>query len=1079
MRAPVQKKRPRGKGGMSGTASGPTAPQVPPAPQVPSVSPEEPAVHAAAAFAGPTAPSAPSAFPASVPPVVSAEARAASDPTLVPGGRPVRVRRRLVAGVAAVSLVVIAAGAPAILLASDDLTESQRLVTLAEVNRQAVTLAHSLADERDEVTAYIAAGREDQQGEKKDRREISGNGSARVDRQIDEIRGNVPADHADLGRDLAAVPSVRRTALTGKGSALEAYKAYTDIIAGLHALADDLAEKTPARAADAGRAPSALGLAVEQASATRGLLLAALSVPGPANEGPSFDPITGLPVEDEDDAKTEAARNVLSGAAQQARVRELAALADFDQAASSEARSRLSATVTGPEVKTAEAYLGRLTDQPELSEKDRKSNREKLESALSARIEQMRGAESALASSQVERLEQLRDDDVTDLELRIALLGGCLLVTIGISAAVARSLTRPLAVLRIGAARLAATPEAGEPVRFTGRNDEFAQVVRSLNTLHGKLLDLGARAERLDAERGELTATREELAAQRAELQQRAAEVTDQLEKMRLTVSHTFVNLALRTLGLVERQLGVIEKLEEREQDPDRLATLFKLDHMATVMRRHSENLLVLAGSEHGHSHPGPVPLVDVMRAAVSEIERYERITIQSLPPHAHVAGFAADDLSHLVAELLENATSFSPPDAQVQLSGWLLESGEVMLSVQDEGIGMTADRLDDLNAKLAAPERPGDLEPGLDGEGLGLRVAGLLSRRHGIRVQLREQKQGGIAAVVVLPQALLPTGPPTATPQSAPVPGGAPALNLPGSVAEANSNALPGRRPSAGDPLAGDPLVAAAEDAVRAAESDQPPAVGQEAVNEAAPAEPGTTIPAPRREPEPPFGPEPVIPAARQEQEPTAEADAGAFADEAERVFEPRPESVFDEVSGPGPEYVSDDVTGQASEPEYAYLSDDVPAHDDVPGNDAESGHDAEPEPAPTPETTLQVRLPHPSPEPDAHERVADAADRSDHADMTGGDAGEAVTDKGLPKRTPKVVAPAGAPQERPRSVDAEDLRRRLGGFHQGAKDGRRDVEAEFAEATGRTESAAPTGTTEQKAQSEDSGDTVEEARS
>ncbi|MFJ6636321.1 nitrate- and nitrite sensing domain-containing protein [Streptomyces sp. NPDC091376] len=1080
MRAPVQKKRPRGKGGMGGTeSSGPAAPQVPPAPQVPSASPEEPAAHAAAAFAGPPVPSAPSTFPASVPPVVTAEARAASDPTLVPGGRPVRVRRRLVAGVAAVSLVVIAAGAPAILLASDDLTESQRLVTLAEVNRQAVTLAHSLADERDEVTAYIAAGREDQQGEKKDRREISGSGSARVDRQIDEIRGNVPADHADLGRDLAAVPSVRRTALTGKGSALEAYKAYTDIIAGLHALADDLAEKTPARAADAGRAPSALGLAVEQASATRGLLLAALSVPGPANDGPSFDPITGLPVEDEDDAKAEAARNVLSGAAQQARVRELAALADFDQAASSEARSRLSATVTGPEVKTAEAYLGRLTDQPELSEKDRKSNRGKLESALSARIEQMRGAESALASSQVERLEQLRDDDVTDLELRIALLGGCLLVTIGISSAVARSLTRPLAVLRIGAARLAATPEAGEPVRFTGRNDEFAQVVRSLNTLHGKLLDLGARAERLDAERGELTATREELAAQRAELQQRAAEVTDQLDKMRRTVSHTFVNLALRTLGLVERQLGVIEKLEEREQDPDRLATLFKLDHMATVMRRHSENLLVLAGSEHGHSHPGPVPLVDVMRAAVSEIERYERITIQSLPPHAHVAGFAADDLSHLVAELLENATSFSPPDAQVQLSGWLLESGEVMLSVQDEGIGMTADRLDDLNAKLAAPERPGDLEPGLDGEGLGLRVAGLLSRRHGIRVQLREQKQGGIAAVVVLPQALLPTGPPTATPQPAPVPGGAPALNLPGSVAEANSNALPARRPSAGDPLAGDPLVAAAEDAVRAAESEQPGAVDQEAVNEPAPAEPGRTIPAPRREPEPPFGPEPVVPAARQEPQPTAEAEAGAFADAAERVSGPGPEYVSDEVSGPGPEYVSgqvsgprpeyasDDVSGQVSEPEYAYPSDDVP------------GHDAEPEPAPTPETTLQVRLPHPAPEPDAHERVADAAGHSDHADMTGGDAGEAVTDKGLPKRTPKVVAPAGAPQERPRSVDAEDLRRRLGGFHQGAKDGRRDVEAEFAEATGRTESSAPAGTTEQKAQSEDSGDTVEEARS
>lgn len=1130
MRAPVQKKRPRGKGSMGSTASsGPVAPQVPPSPAIPSATSD-----------GRTS----GGHPAPVPPVFtepSAEARAASDPTLLPGGRPVRVRRRLVAGVAAVTLTVAAAGAPAVLLASNDLTESQRLVTLAELNRQAVTLAHSLADERDEVTAYIAAGREDQQGDKKDRREISGNRSARVDRQIDEIRGNVPADHADLRRDLGGVNSVRRTALTGKGTALEAYKAYTDIIEGLHALADELAEKTPARAAEATRAPAALGLAVEQASATRGLLLAALSVPGPANDGPSFDPITGLPVEDEDDAKTEAARNVLSAAAQQARVRELAALADFDQAASTAARGRLTGTVTGPDVKTAEAYLARLTDQPELSEKDRKSSRAKLESSLSARIEQMRGVESALASAQVERLEQLRDDDVTALELRIALLGGCLVVVVGISAAVARSLTRPLAVLRIGAARLAGAPEGEEPMRFTGRNDEFAQVVRSLNTLHGKLVDLAARSRHLDAERGELTAAREEFAAQRAELQERTAEVTEQLDKLRRTVGHTFVNLSLRTLGLVERQLGVIEGLEEREQDPERLATLFKLDHMATVMRRHSENLLVLAGAEHGHSHPGPVPLVDVMRAAVSEIERYERVTIQSLPPHAHVAGFAADDLSHLVAELLENATSFSPPDAQVQLSGWLLESGEIMLSVQDEGIGMAPDRLEELNERLASTERADDLDPGEGGEGLGLKVAGLLARRHGVRVQLREQKGGGIAAVVVLPQGLLPEGAATATRQTAPVPGAGPAVNLPGSVAEANSNALPGRRAAVGDPL-----VAAAEKAVHDAGVDEPqgaPVVpgprqspeaqpdsqslefrpdsaseagtggaaeaaagtgaaigtesgtgtgtgtGTDVATEAGtgtgtgPTTSGTGVHEPASGTEPggvDAGPAP------ERSSFAPEGGAGGFApgtpeaDPLPGAHEPAPErSPFappsDAPTGFRPE------AGGASAEEHAYTGE--PAH-----TDADAGG-----PAPSAsETTLQVRLPHAAPEPDAHERsgvaaapvpthggnAADGEDVPGHGTPEGeaaasaAEATEPVTDKGLPKRTPKVVAPLGAPKERRRSVDAEELRRRLGGFHQGAKDGRRDVEAELADTT-------RTHGTEQKSQSEESGDTVEEAHS
>ncbi|MDQ0940811.1 signal transduction histidine kinase [Streptomyces sp. V1I1] len=910
-----------------------------------------------------------------------------------PAPRVVRVRSRLVAGVAAVSLVVIAAGAPGVLATSAELTESQDLVTLAALNRQAVTLAHSLADERDEVTAYIAAGRDDQKGDKDDRREISASRSTRVDRQIDEIRGAIPGDHAELRRDLSAVPSVRRTALTGKGTAMEAYRAYSAVIANLHALADELADKTPPRAA-AGTVPqslrpggtpsslrssAALGLAVEQASATRGLLLAALSVPR-KESSPSFDPVTGLPVQDEggDDGESDRTRNELSAAAQQSRVRELAALADFDQAAGKDARDSLAATVTGSEVKAAERYLARLTDQPELSSADRKSNREKLESSLTARIEQMRGVESSLAAERTERFEQLRDDDVTALEIRIALLGGLLIVAIGVSAAVARTLTRPLAVLRIGAARLAAAPEVEEPVRFTGRNDEFAQVVRSLNTLHDKLRDLGVRAERLDSDRGDLADARDALAAEvaagRAELQAHTHQLTAELERLRNTVQHTFVNLSLRTLGLVERQLGVIEKLEEREQDPERLATLFKLDHMATVMRRHSENLLVLAGAEHGQGHASPVPLIDVLRAAVSEIERYERVIIQSLPPHAQVAGFAADDLSHLIAELLENATSFSPPDAQVELSGWLLESGEVMLSVQDTGIGMTAGRMAELNARLEDPDAY-ETQAGRDGEGLGLRVAGLLAARHGVRVQLREQKQGGIAAVVVLTQALLPTGPPAAETHTVPVAGtvGTPTQHLPGSVAEANSNALPGSSRRI------DPLVVAAEQAIRAAEPDVHERMADGDPESTGVDEATFAMRLPESVAEEPVAEEPVA------EEPVAEEPVAEMELEPAAGFEPV----------------------------------------------------AEPEP---------VEEPRP--------------------------AWERVTDKGLPKRTPKVVKPAAAPSERAGSVDADALRRRLGGFHQGAKDGRRDAEAEIAEIADQTETDAGTEAAE-------AGDTVEEARS
>ncbi|MFD4019847.1 sensor histidine kinase [Streptomyces sindenensis] len=1027
--------------------------------------------------------------------------------------RTVRVRSRLVAGVAVVGVIVVAAGTPAVLGASADLTESQRLVTLAELNQQAVTLGHSLADERDAVTAYIAAGR----AEEGDGDEGAKNRAARttrVDQQIDEIH---EAASAALRRDLSTVASLRRTALTGKGSALEAHRAYSDLIAKLHGIAAELAEKTPPRAADATRAPLTLGGASEQASATRGLLLAALAVPSPEPTAPQTDPFTGLPVQTQDEGATRADRDrdALSAAAQQARVRELAALADFDQAADPAARDKLSATVTGPEVNDAEKYLTRLTDRPELSEAERGVSPQKLEAALSARVDRMRSVESALTTGQVRHLEGLRDDDVTALELAIALLGGCFLLAVGVSTAVARTLTQPLAVLRIGAARLAEDPSSAEPVRYTGRNDEFAQVVRSMNALHGRLTelhqDLGGRVESLTAERSGLIKSREALAEQRTELQERTAELTTQLGQLKNTVHHTFVNLSLRTLGLVERQLGVIEGLEEREQDPERLATLFKLDHMATVMRRHSENMLVLAGAEHGHGHAGPIPLVDVARAAVSEIERYERVTIQSLPPHAQIAGFAADDLSHLLAELLENATSFSPPDSHVELSGWLLESGEVMLSVSDEGIGMSTVRMDELNARLADPASFEVGEQNADGAGLGLQVTSLLAARHGVRVQLREQKGSGVTAVVVLPQALLPKTLPAATPPAVQLPGEAPTLNLPGSVAEANSNALPSRSPQSAAPSES---AAPSDSAVDAEDT------------------PATPVPVPADAEPGPADADPMIAAAER----TIRENAASGSAASENADESR------EAADVPPGEQAQDAQQPVTEAESAA------------GKDAESGADSDAEAyvetdvetavETDSEITLQVRLPKPPAAPaaeaaptadpyaigpDRHERPADtgpgdqdpdgpAFRPAPHAEAAGapGAPGTAepaaapaetvpgprrpeagrVTDKGLPKRTPKVVRPDGSASApgRTGSLDRDALRRRLGSFHQAAKEGRRDVEAEIAETggiavagpggvpTGRTGHQSTTAHVTSAAQdtgNEETGDTVEEARS
>ncbi|MGW6735999.1 sensor histidine kinase [Streptomyces sp. NPDC055013] len=908
-----------------------------------------------------------------------------TDATPAGKGRSTHVRNRLIVAVAVVAAAIAGAGVPSVVAASGQLHDSQELVTLAAQTEDALTLAHSLADERDEVTTYVAAGRPKSKAPSEQR-------SARVDRQVEELRAD-PDAPASLHDDLDGIGALRRGALTGKSTALEAHNAYSATITELHRLAERLAEQMPPRAGSGAYALAELDSAVQQAAATRGLLLAALSVPTTTET--VIDPVTGVPTTRETSSDADAKqRAALSAAAQQARLRSDAAVADFRDSAPKTARSSYDSTVTGPEIGTAERYLAALTDQATLSDRDLATDAGRVEAALSARVDMMRGVESALYDRRTKALEQLRDDDVTALEIRIAILGALMLLAVGVATGMARSLTRPLAVLRLGSARLAHAedPAAQEPVKFTGRRDEFAQVVDSVNALHAHALALHERIGTLESDRKHLVGQRQKMADAREELRTELAESAAQLDRLRDSIGSTFVNLALRTLGLVERQLAVIEGLEEREQDPERLATLFKLDHFATVMRRHSENLLVLAGTEHVQQHAGPVPLVDVVRAAVSEIERYERVRIAALPPHAHVAGFAADDLSHLLAELMENATSFSPPDLPVEISGWLLESGEVMLSVQDEGIGMTGERMSRLNSRLADfdPENSYDQE-GDEGLGLGLYVVARLAHRHGVRVQLREQKQGGVAAVAVLPGGLLAAAPPAAVPSDTPHHTGAHTFSLPGADAEANSNVLPGRGKG------GDPLVALAERAVRGAGD------AGTAVRETGDAE------------------EPV---------------RRAVAPEAEREREHPAETTMEllipaQATGEEPPAAAEPVAVEPAAADSEDAPQGPPAPDDATEGEAEA----------------------------VHERVPDEAD-------------EPVTDKGLPKRTPKITAPAQAPRPRTGTVDADALRRRLGGFRQGAAAGYRDVQAEIAEHTGQnpapsTETEAATGGTAEEASS------------
>ncbi|MGW6687886.1 nitrate- and nitrite sensing domain-containing protein [Streptomyces sp. NPDC054961] len=912
----------------------------------------------------------------------------------LPAGRRVRVRSRLVIGVAVAGLAVLGAGAPAVLSASADLKDSQHLVNLAEQSRQTLTLAHLLGDERDAVTEYVAKGRPGAaQSAVRDR-------AAGTDRQLAEVRSE--ADE-ELARTLGRVRAVRTEAVDGKGSALAAHQSYSGVIAELLAPGGRLAELTPPRAEDAlvtARPLAPLDQAVEQASATRGLLLAGLSVP-------RGDQAPGSAVVDE-----------LTTAAQRARVREQGALDDFARAARPDVRQTLAATVTGPEVKTADDYLKRLTDRPTLSAADRKLDAGTVGSSLTARVDRMRSVEATLAAQRATALATLRDDDVTALEGLLAFLGVLFLVTVGVATAVARSLTRPLSVLRRGAARLA-TPEGSvEPVRFTGRNDEFAEVVRHLNAVRDQTVSLHTRIAGLDADRRRLIGRNEALATGREALEDELAQLRAGQEEHRRVMSATSVSLSLRTLGLVERQLEVIEELESQEQCPDRLSTLFKLDHLATVMRRHNENLLVLAGQEHGHGQGAAVPMVDVMRAAVSEIERYERVDLGVLPSYTQVAGHAADDISHLLAELLENATTFSPPDVKVKVSGRLLDSGDVVLSVVDEGIGVAGDRLEALNARLVAPEAYDEEPESEHGLGLGLYVAGRLAARHAVTAELRAPEHGGTEALVVVPAALLPPTPPASPVHALGTPGGY-ALHLPGVVAEANENTIPSRlrereqggaqaTADAATPLPAEPAPAQAS-APEAAPEREPAAVSV----------PGPAVAA---EPEPVAVPEPAA-------EPVV-----AVEPEPELVAATEPEPVHEAVSAPAEELLAR-VVPEAAPAAFEPPAGQLPPADQVFRVPAAAEVPAEQVFRVPPQAQAQAPVP--------------AEQASALQDPAGESAQEPLTDKGLPKRTPRVVA-AGREDDAPaapRRVDADELRRRLGGFYRGAQDGRRVVEAELSQ--------------------------------
>ena len=303
-----------------------------------------------------------------------------------------------------------------------------------------------------------------------------------------------------------------------------------------------------------------------------------------------------------------------------------------------------------------------------------------------------------------------------------------LLLVALVSTIVARSLIRPLRKLRADALDVA--------------GNRLPEMVRRLSQSEGA--DEGVEIEPIG-----VTSTDEigEVARAFDQVHREAVRLAADEAMLRGNLNAMFINLSRRSQSLIERQLSLIDSLEQSEQDSGRLSSLFRLDHLATRMRRNSENLLVLAGHEVTRRWSQPVPLVDVLRAAISEIEQYERVVL-NVQPGIVVVGQAVNDAVHLVAEIVENATAFSPEDTQVYVSGQPLSSGGVLLDITDNGVGISDQEMSHANWRLDNP-------PVVDvavSRRMGLFVVGRLAARHGIRVRLRHAQTGGLTALIWLP---------------------------------------------------------------------------------------------------------------------------------------------------------------------------------------------------------------------------------------------------------------------------------------------------------------------------------------
>jgi HAMP domain-containing protein len=406
--------------------------------------------------------------------------------------------------------------------------------------------------------------------------------------------------------------------------------------------------------------------------------------------------------------------------------------AQFDANATEAEHEFREETVAGPEVERVEKFVDQALKPTSATAPKLGIEPSFWFDAMSVKLDRMRTVEERLSADVIATSAAVKQGADRRALLYSLLLAVALVLAVALTLITARSLIRPMR-------RLEAAAEETATQRLPG-------VVQRLQD--GEQVDLQAEsAPPIEVH------SRDEighLAEAFNSVHRVAVRVAGREAALRRSVGDMFLNLARRSQSLIERQLEVIDELEVDGSEAEVQAGLGELDHLATRMRRNAENLIILSGSEPARRWRGPISLTEIVRASIGEVKEHTRVELLPLD-EVQLAGHAAADVMHLLAELIENAVTFSAPGTKALVAGQPLPAG-YLLEIEDQGLGMTDEQLVKVNQRLAEPP---DVDLAL-AQMLGFFVVTQLAAKHGIKVQLRHSWYGGVTALVLLPRRLI-----------------------------------------------------------------------------------------------------------------------------------------------------------------------------------------------------------------------------------------------------------------------------------------------------------------------------------